>query len=89
MAQHQLLDRIVATLGVLGLLAVLPFYLASGLVAPLWAIVVLLMVWLSFALVALRSFRSRPWLVLVLPFVAAAAWWLAITLGEKVLGWQA
>ncbi len=89
MAQRQLLDRIVATLGVLGLLAVLPFYLASGLVAPLWAIVVLLMVWLGFALVALRSFRSRPWLVLVLPVAAAAVWWLAITLGEKALGWQA
>ena len=38
---RRLLERVVATLGVLGLIAALPFYVSSGLVAPLWAIVVL------------------------------------------------
>ena len=30
-----------------------------------------------------------PWVVLAMPFVAAAVWWLSMTLGESVLGWQA
>ena len=53
-------QRVAAGVGVLGLLAVLPFYLASGLVAPLWAIIVLWVVWLGLGLLSLRWFRSQP-----------------------------
>lgn len=86
---RRLAERVAATLGVLGLLAVLPFFVASGLAAPFWAVVVLLAVWLLLLVVAIRSFSRSPWLVLVLPVVAAAIWWLTMTLGESVLGWQA
>ncbi len=82
-------QRIVSTIGALGLLATLPFYLASGLVAPLWAIVVLWLVWLGLGLLAFQWFTRRPWAVLLLPVVAIGIWWLAITLGEQVLGWTA
>lgn len=81
--------RIAAVLGVLGLVAVLPFYLASGLVAPVWAIGLLWAVWLALAVMAVRWFTRRPWVVLVLPLLAVAIWWTAITLGEQALGWQA
>lgn len=86
---QRLLERVVAILGVLGLVAALPFYLASGLVAPLWAIVALLVVWVVLAFCALRWFTRRPWLVLALPFVAAGVWFGAVTLGEQLLDWQA
>jgi hypothetical protein len=86
---RRILERVVATLGVLGLVAALPIYLSSGLVAPLWAIVVLLLVWAALAVYAVRWFTRRPWVVLLLPFIAAAVWFAAITLGEQVLGWQA
>lgn len=89
MSGSTVLQRVVATVGVLGLLATLPFYLASGLVAPLWAIVVLWLIWLSLGLVALQWFTRRPWVVLVLPLVAFGIWWLVITLGEQALGWTA
>lgn len=81
--------RIVAGLGVVGLLAVLPFYVSSGLVAPLWAIVLLLLFWAGLLVCAVRWFTRRPWVVLVLPFVALAVWWGSLTLGEQLLGWQA
>lgn len=84
-----LLERAVATVGVVGLLVTLPFYLASGLAAPLWAIVVLMIFWLVLLITAFRWFTSRPWLVLLIPFLAVAVWFGAMTLGEQVLGWQA
>ena len=83
------LVELAVVVGVLGLLAALPFYIASGLVAPLWAILALWAAWLSLGLLALRWFRSHPWVVLVLPLVAAGVWWLSLTLGEQLLDWQA
>jgi uncharacterized membrane protein YhaH (DUF805 family) len=89
MDRPHLLERVVASVGVLGLLAVLPFYVASGLAAPLWAIVLLLLFWAALAVCAYRWFTRRPWVVLILPLVAAAVWFLSLTLGEQLLGWQA
>lgn len=89
MERQQVLERVAASVGLVGLLAVLPFYLASGLVAPVWAIGLLLLAWLALAVTGVRSFRRRPWVVLLLPVLAGALWWLVITLGEQLLGWQA
>lgn len=71
------------------MLAVGVFYLASGLVAPAWAIVILWIVWLVLALYGLRLARAGSYLVLAVPVVAGAIWFLVLTLGEQVLGWQA
>ena len=49
----------------------------------------LLAFWALLAVCAFRWFTRRPWVVLVLPVVAAAVWLLTLTLGEQVLGWQA
>ncbi|MFC7488215.1 hypothetical protein ACOCJ7_17360 [Knoellia sp. CPCC 206453] len=86
---RQLLERVVATLGVLGLIAALPFYVSSGLVAPLWAIIVLLLIWAVLAVCSVRWFTRRPWVVLLLPLIAAAVWFATLSLGEHLLGWQA
>ena len=82
-------ERVAASVGALGLLAVLPFYVSSGLAAPLWAIVLLLLFWAALAVCAWRWFTRRPWVVLALPVVAAAVWFLTLTLGEQLLGWEA
>lgn len=86
---RQVLERVVASIGVLGLIAVLPFYVSSGLVAPLWAIVLLLLFWAALAVFSIRWFTRRPWVVLTLPLIAAAIWFAVLTLGEQILGWQA
>jgi hypothetical protein len=75
-------------LGFAALLAALPFYLAGGLLAPGWAVAVLMIVWLALlaaAVVLLR--RRRP---LVLPIAGVLAWliWFgALSAGERWLGW--
>ncbi|MEO6020799.1 MAG: hypothetical protein ABIP45_11185 [Knoellia sp.] len=89
MDRQRILERAPAILGILGLFAILPFYLASGLVAPLWAIVGLMAFWITLLVTGIRWFTKRPWVVLAIPFIAAAMWWLTITVGEQALGWQA
>lgn len=71
------------------MIAVLPFYLESGLTAPLWAIVVLLLIWGLLFRLAFKWFRLHPFRVVVLPFIAAAIWFGVMVAGEAVLGWTA
>ena len=89
MDRRTVVERLAAGLGVLGLLAVLPFYIASGLAAPLWAIILLLLFWAALLVCAIRWLTRRPWVVLALPLVAFAVWWGSLMLGERLLGWQA
>ncbi|HET6697515.1 MAG TPA: hypothetical protein VFG88_00370 [Nocardioidaceae bacterium] len=82
-------ERFAAVVGVMLLLATLPFYAASGLVAPLWAIVLLLAFWLWLLVMCVRWWRAHPLRVLTAPLLAVLVWYAALTLGETVLGWTA
>jgi hypothetical protein len=75
-------------LGFAALLATLIFYAASGLLAPGWAVALLLVVWLALlvaAIILLR--RRRPLWVLLTPIAAWLIWYAALTAGENWLGW--
>jgi hypothetical protein len=67
---------------------VFPFA-ASGLVAPLWGIVVLYVGWLIGLWVTIRLFRSRSLWTLAMPVVALAFWWVVLTIGESAFDWTA
>jgi hypothetical protein len=64
-------------------------YLASGLVAPLWGIVVLYVGWLAGLWLTVSLVRWRSGWALALPAAALAFWWLVIALGESFFGWTA
>ncbi|WP_448628035.1 hypothetical protein [Geodermatophilus sp. URMC 64] len=70
-----------------GLVGVL--YLASGLVAPLWAIVLLVACWVLLAVLLIRLARRGSWWTPVVPAAALATWYAVLTLGERLLGWTA
>jgi hypothetical protein len=80
-------------LGWLGLaahLVTLVFYLSSGLLAPGWAIAVLLVIWVALLVMAIRLLRARkPLSVLLIPIVAWLIWFGALTAGERFLDWTA
>lgn len=80
---------IAAWVGLVLMLVPLYFYMASGLLAPLWAVVGLLVVWAITLVWAVRSRKRMPWLVLALPFALMILWFLVITAGENLLGWTA
>lgn len=83
------LDLLLGVVAVLLHLLALWLVLVSGLVAPLWAIVVLGVVWLAACYPLLRGLRAGArWGVLV-PLALVAFWFAFITFGEAVLGWTA
>lgn len=64
------------------------FYVFSGLVTPAWAALVLVALWVALGVLLWRWRRRGP-VVLAIPFVAAGLWWIAITAGDRLLGWTA
>jgi hypothetical protein len=74
----------------MGGLAVMLFpYAFSGLLAPVWAVVVLLLLWAVLFGLGCKWFMHKPYHVLALPLVAAVIWFGGINLGGWLLGWTA
>lgn len=80
--------RVLGWLGFVAQLCTLIWYAASGLLAPGWAVVGLLLVWLALTALAWWLVRTRPLWTLAVPVLAAAIWFAAISAGEAFLGWQ-
>ena len=76
-------------IGMSGMACVLFLVLASGLVAPAWAVVVLTLVWLVLFVMGVRWFMRHPWRVAALPLVMAIVWFGSVTLGAVFLDWNA
>ena len=72
-----------------GMAAAFFLYAACGLVAPVWALTVLLFVWLVLFVTACRWWTPHPKRVLVLPVVAVVLWFAVLTVGAAWLDWQA
>ena len=76
-------------LGLLGFVAVGWLYLATGLLAPMWAVVVLWVIWILLLVVLVRAWKTNPWVVLGVPLVAYLIWAAVLLAGEFFLGWSA
>lgn len=63
-------------------------YLFSGLLAPLWAVGVLMVIWVALAVLLVRT-RSEGPRDLWAPVLAAAIWLGAMSAGDALLGWSA
>jgi hypothetical protein len=60
-------------------------YLVSGLVAPLWGVLLLVALWLGLSMVLLQGLRrGDPWRALLVP-IAGAALWFAVVQGLGTL----
>jgi hypothetical protein len=66
-----------------------PFTVASGLVAPLWAVVGLYALGAASVLLLVRTLRRAPRWAPAIPVANGLLLWLAITAGERLLGWTA
>lgn len=65
------------------------FIVVSGLVAPLWAVLLMTLVWLALAVLLFRMVRRRSWWTPVIPLLAMVFWVTTLTVGENALGWTA
>jgi hypothetical protein len=62
-------------------------YLAAGLVAPLWAVLLLWAAWLGLLWVLVRLWRQHAVLALLVPPASLGLLFGVISAGEAVLGW--
>lgn len=74
---------------ILQLVVLVPFTVASGLLAPLWAVVGIYALGIAAVTTLVAVARRRPLLSPLVPIVHAAVLWGVITFGEAVLGWTA
>lgn len=81
--------RIVGWLGLAGHAFLFFWYGSSGLVAPLWALIALMVVWGALLVLAIRLLRTRPVLVPLVPVAALVIWFAALSAGDAWLGWTA
>jgi hypothetical protein len=79
--------RAIGWVGLAAHLALFIWYAASGLVAPGWAVAVLLLVWAGFLALAIRLLVIRPLFVPLVPLTALLFWIMAISMGEAYLNW--
>jgi hypothetical protein len=73
----------------MGMAATFFLYAVSGLLAPWYGVVLLLLVWVGLFVVACRWWTPHPKLMLLLPVVAVAVWFAVLTLGEALFDWTA
>lgn len=76
-------------IGMIGMASVLFLVLASGLVAPGWAVAALAVVWLVLFVVGTRWFLHHPWRVAALPVVMVLIWLATVSAGATILDWNA
>lgn len=70
-------------------LATLLPYAASGLLAPPYAVVVLLGLWVALTVLAAVVLRRRGARALFVPLLTAVVWVAVLTAGDLLLGWTA
>lgn len=63
------------------------FYLVTGLMAPVWGVALLLLIWLGLAIWG--YFNRHRAVVILVPLVAVAVWFVVLSLGDSLLGWTA
>jgi hypothetical protein len=75
--------------GMAGMACVFFLYAASGLLAPWWAVVMLLVLWALALFVATAWWSLHPTWVPWIPVALAAFWFVAMNAGGALLGWTA
>ena len=75
--------------GMAGMACALFLYAVSGLVAPWWAVVLLLVVWLVLFAIACAWWTPYPRRLPGLAVFAVVLWFAAVSAGGAWLGWTA
>jgi len=87
-ARPSVIGYVLGGLALAALLAMSILFIATGLLAPLWAIIGFIAVWASLFVLGCIWIRRHPWRVVLLPFVAGAILFGGINAGEALLGWR-
>ena len=87
-SKPSIIGYLLGGLALAGLLAMSILFLATGLMAPLWALIGFIAVWATlFLLGCIWMVRRHPWRVVLLPIVAAVILFGGLRVGTTLLGW--
>ena len=75
--------------GMAGMACVFFLYAASGLLAPWWAVVVLLVLWALLLFLATAWWSLHPTWVPWIPVFSVGLWFVVMVVGGAWLGWTA
>jgi hypothetical protein len=81
------LKYVLGGLALAATVALAPFFVASGLMAPGWAVALFVAVWLTLVVLGVLWIRRKPLWVVPIPFAAAAIWLGGMSAGGAWLGW--
>lgn len=84
---RRVVQYVLGALALAAMLVLAPFFLASGLMAPGWAVATFVAIWLALFVLGCLWVRRKPLRVIPLPFVAAAVWFGGMSAGGAWLGW--
>jgi hypothetical protein len=76
-------------LAMIGMAGCFFLYAVSGLLAPWYGVVVLMLIWVVLFVVATRWWTPHPKRTLLVPLIALAAWFVVLTAGEVLFDWTA
>jgi hypothetical protein len=76
-------------LAMIGMAGCFFIYAASGLLAPWYGVVFLMLVWVVLFVVATRWWTPYPKRTLLLPVLALVVWFAVLFLGEALFDWTA
>ena len=86
-ARPSIIGYVLGGLALAGLLAMSILFFATGLLAPLWAIIGFIAVWVVLVVLGSLLIRRHPWRVVLLPVIAAIILFGGIRAGTALLGW--
>ena len=81
------LKYVLGALALAATIALAPFFVASGLMAPGWAVTLFIAIWVALVVLGCLWIRRKPLWVVPVPFVAVAIWLGGMSAGGAWLGW--
>lgn len=76
-------------LAMMGMAGCFFLYASSGLLAPWYAVVGLMLVWVVLFVIATRWWTPYPGRTLLLPLIAVVVWFVVLLAGEALFDWTA
>ena len=86
-ARPSIIGYVLGGLALAGLLAMSIWFFATGLMAPLWAVIGFIAVWVVLVVLGSLWIRRHPWRVVLLPVIAAVILFGGMRAGTTLLGW--
>jgi hypothetical protein len=82
-----IIGYVLGGLALAALLAMSIWFIATGLMAPLWAVIGFVVIWVILVVLGFVWIWRHPWRVVLLPVIAAGILFGGLRAGATLLGW--